>query len=227
MANSTRYTCDFENDTKETWTFCVYQTFPQSTGIQSVAWKQTTVPKSGNSGVEWEISYQACILNYRQSSGKGVYKASQSLPTELGDKWKVIFEDNVQQLSQDGSAPSKNMVLIHNQSSRLADLGIGMDGDVAAVKPGVYSDNDAQFVVEPTYWVALFKDLEKGEVISSNQIHGPLEAKFAGGLTSLNYRAWIEGETFRFKEQNSEQLWIAPVSEIQTKLNIIQSRLTK
>jgi hypothetical protein len=226
MADSTTYSCDFQNDTPDTWTFCVYQTLPSSPGIQSVAWKQTTVPQSGESGVEWNISYLACLLNYRQSGGKGVYKASQKLTTNLGTAWKAVFENSSQQLLPDGSAPQKNMVLIKNKSGQLADLGFGMDGDVSMVKSNVYSDNSAQFIVEPMYWVALFKDLVKGEVISGNQIHGPLPAKFLGGFNNLSYRAWIEGETFNFKEEKSGQLVSAPLSEMQTKINIINSRRT-
>lgn len=47
------YYVDFANQTDRTWTMSVYQTVPGSIGLKSVSWKQTTVPKQGESGVEW------------------------------------------------------------------------------------------------------------------------------------------------------------------------------
>ena len=52
----------------------------------------------------------------------------------------------------------------------------------------------------PTYYIALFQNLTKGEVISGNQIIGPLEVVFKEGPESKNYVAKIEDETFIFEE---------------------------
>ncbi|QJW98023.1 hypothetical protein [Frigoriglobus tundricola] len=215
---ATVYHCDFENATKDTWTFCVYQEFPGSPGLDSVSWKQTTVPQSGESGVEWVIDYLVGIVNYKQSGGKGVYKASQKLGTQLGQKWDTRMESGAQQLFEAGSAPQKNQLLIDNSSGLLANLAVGMDGDIAVVRSNVYSGNAAQFTVEPIYWVALYKDLVKGEVISGNQIHGPLPVKFAGGATSLVFRAYIDGQTFVFEQEGTSNRSTAPLTEMQARI---------
>ncbi|MGB0524320.1 MAG: hypothetical protein ACPGJS_15225 [Flammeovirgaceae bacterium] len=195
-----RYTIEFTNKTTSTWTFCVYQKYPNSPGIKSVAWKQTTIPTQGQSGVEWNTQYQACIVDYKQVGGKGVYKASQTLNANLGQRWKCVFQDKVQQLLKDGKADDGGQLVIANQSNRKANLGIGMDGDVAAIKEDVYSANSAQFDATPKYYVAVYKDLEHGEIITSNQIHEPIEVAFEGGLMAKKYEAVEEGATFVFRE---------------------------
>lgn len=213
----TTYQVNFANQAPETWTLCVYQQLPDSIGLDSVSWKQTRVPKGGESGVQWNIQYLACLANYKQDGGKGVYKASQKLNTELGIQWKCDFLDGVQQLSQSGTTTA-GQLLITNQSLKLANLGIGMDGDIALVKKDVYSGNNAQFVVKPKYYVALFSNLTQGEVISGNQIHGPLEVVFGGGETVKNYVARVEGSTFIFEEEGTNNKIMAPYAQVQERL---------
>lgn len=216
----TTYTVNFANETPDKWTLCVYQELPESPGLDSVAWKQTTVPTQGESGVQWTIQYLACLADYRQTGGKGVYKASQKLGTNLGQKWKCIYNEDVQELQTDGSTTA-GQLLIANQSLRLANLGIGMDGDISLVKKDVYSGNNAQFTVKPTYYVALFKNLTKGEVISGNQIHGPLQVVFDGGQETKDYVARIEGETFIFEEVGTSNRAEAPIKEMNERITAL------
>lgn len=223
-AAPTIYNIDFVNDTPNTWTFSVYQTLPASPGLKSVSWKQTTVPKGGESGVEWTINYLVAVLNYKQTGGKGVYKASQKLATELGQAWDAVFEDGAQQLAEAGKA-DKGQVIINNKSGELADLGIGVDGDVALVQPAVYSTASALFEVEPTYWVAIYKDIVKGEVISGAQVAGPLQVKFLNGATSLTYRAWVEGGVLNFALQTgATEVFRAPLDQLTARANLMHDR---
>lgn len=216
----TTYQVNFANETPNTWTLCVYQTLPDSVGLDSVSWKQTRVPRNGESGVQWDIQYLACIANYKQTGGKGVYKASQKMGTELGIQWVCDYKEGVQQLSQSGTTTA-GQLLITNKSLELANLGIGVDGDIALVKRDVYSGNNAQFVVKPKYYVALFSDLTQGEVISGNQIHGPLEIVFSGGQTVKNYVAKIEGSTFVFEEIGTKNRAEAPYSQIEARVEAL------
>ncbi|CCE10147.1 hypothetical protein BRAS3843_40005 [Bradyrhizobium sp. STM 3843] len=221
LAAETTYSVDFENRTPDTWTMSIYQTLPTSPGLKSLSWKQTTVPKNGESGVEWSISYLVGIANYKQIGGKGVYKASQKLGTQLGQKWACRFQDGAQQLFEDGSA-NPGQVLIQNKSGDLANLGIGMDGDLALVQSNVYSGNSAQFEVAPVYWVALYKDVVQGEVISGNQVHGPLQVVFPGGVTHLTYEAYIDGNEFVFGLKGGPAVR-APLDQVEMRLRMLQA----
>ena len=224
-AASTTYSLDFINDTPNTWVFSVYQTLPNSPALKSLSWKQTTVPRSGESGVKWGISYQAAVLNYKQDGGKGVYKASQRLDTSLGDAWNVVFQGGTQELIKAGSAPGKGQVIINNKTTRLADLGIGMDNDIALVQPQVYGGASANFEVEPTYWVAMYKDVVKGEVISGAQVAGPIEVKFLNGATNLTFRAWLENAVLNFAPtDDSTSGFRAPLDQAIMRAEVMQRR---
>ena len=220
---STIYSINFENETPDTWTLCVYQTLPDSPGLDSVSWKQTKVPTHGSSGVQWGIQYLACLADYKQTGGKGVYKASQKLPTSLGKAWDCVYMDDVQQLIASGTT-TDGQLLLANKSQKLANLAIGMDGDIALVKSNVYSGNNAQFVVKPKYYVALYTNLTQGEVISGNQVHGPLEVVFAGGETEKNYVARIEGSNFIFEETNSNYKVVAPYAQVLERVEQLENR---
>ncbi|WP_193102719.1 hypothetical protein [Burkholderia sp. Z1] len=200
------YYVDFNNGTQQTWTMAVYQTLPSSIGLESVSWKQTTVPQSGSSGVTWDIFYNVAIANYQQIGGIGVYKASQTLKAELGTAWDCVFQDNVQQLiPASGSVPADS-ILINNKSASLANLGIGMSGQGSVYKKGVVSGAAAQFQVTPTYWVGLFNSLVLGEVISSNVVVGPLQLTYPSGLNLATVNATMDGSTIKLNITYGQQV---------------------
>lgn len=188
------YFANLENNTDRTWTFCVYQTIPTSVGLDSVAWKQTTVPQSGFSGVTWEVFYNVALANYKQDGGRGVYTASQTLNTQLGTAWDTIWQDNVQQLVPSGSAPQPDMIVINNISGRSANQGIGMSGQGAIYQNDVLSGSTSQFKVTPTYWGGLFNNLVRGEVISHNVVVGPVKLQYPSGMNNATITANLDGE---------------------------------
>lgn len=218
------YYIDFNNNTDATWTMGVYQQLPNSIGLESVSWKQTTVPTMGSSGVEWEVDYNVTIANYKQVGGVGVYKSSQTLVTELGSVWECIFKDNVQQLVQSsGSAPSDS-IIIKNNSNQLGNLGIGMSGQGSVFKKNVVSGATAQFQVTPTYYAGLFNNLVLGEVISSNVSIGPQKIVFPDGMNCATVEANMSGNTIKMSVSYSQ---VSQVSrEVLDRLLSIQQERT-
>ena len=189
------YYINFENNTTSTWTMGVYMTIPKSVGLESVTWLQTTAPQSGSTGVSWEETYDVAITNYKQDGGIGVYKASQTInDVSLGTAWNIVYEDNVQQLQAAGST-SAGQILIQNQSGLLANPGIGMSGQTSVVKSNVYSGSHGEFEVTPTYYVALFNDVQLGTVISSAIITDPLTVQFPSGQNAATLTASVDGES--------------------------------
>ena len=194
-AGAQSYFVDFENDSDHVWTMALFQTYPDSVGLESVAWLQARAANGGESGVKWDVDYQAMLADYAQSDGRGVYKASQKKTTLLGKKWKVTYENGLQQLFEDGSADRPDQIVIANQSGERANLGIGMSGNGAVFKRNVYSGAGAQFIVKPTYWLGLFNDVVRGEVISSNVVVGPKQLVFEDGKNAATVVAYIKGDS--------------------------------
>lgn len=195
MAN---YYVDFNNRTTETWTMAVYQELPNSIGLDSVSWKQSTAPRGGSTGVSWSEYFNVAIADYRQTGGIGVYKASQTLDADLGTAWDIVFQDGVQQLIETGTTTA-GQILITNKSNLLANPGIGMSGQGSVFKREMVSGASAQFSVKPTYYVGLFNKVQLGEVISSNVIVGPLKIVFPAGQNLATLDATMDGANINLK----------------------------
>lgn len=191
------YYVNFENDSDRTWTMAIYQKFPDSPGLDTVAWKLTSVPQQGFSGVTWNVSYNAALAAYHQIKPLGVYTASQALEARLGTEWDIVFDEGVQQLNYVGTLPENlgDHILINNRSGLTANPGVGMAGVGSAFKRDVLDNASAQFKVTPVYYAALFRDVQLGEVISSNIEVGPVKLTFNAGANVANIRATREGDS--------------------------------
>lgn len=191
------YYIDFVNNSGRTWTMGVYQTLPDSVGLESVSWLQTTVADGGESGVSWDVDYLAMLASYKQTAGKGVYKASQKKATSLGKRLRIVYSEGIQQLVEDGAADRPDQIYIFNDSGETANPGIGMSGQGAVYKKEIFSGTGSQFVVTPTYWVGLFNELVLGQVISSNVTVGPEKIKFGEGQNLATVTARVDGNTLK------------------------------
>jgi rhizosphere induced protein len=192
-----KYYIDFVNHSGRTWTMAAYQTLPDSVGLVSVSWLQTTAADGGESGVSWEVDYLAMLGNYKQEGGKGVYKTAQKKTTALGKRWKIVYKEGLQQLVEDGAADRPDQIYIFNDSGEIATPGFGMSGQGAVYKSEVLSGTGAQFVVTPTYWVGLFRQVVLGEVISSNVVVGPEKLTFPSGFNLATVTARLDGSTLK------------------------------
>ncbi|CAG8441142.1 13842_t:CDS:2 [Ambispora leptoticha] len=193
------YFVDFINEVPdETLTFGVYQTFPNTPGIDSVAWLRADVPESGTAGVKFTETY--CVVNadYYDDDAKGRYKASQILDTQLGTAWSLIDKDTISQFDKKsvGSSNASNLIVIRNNSKTTASLGIGMSGKLSAIKRKVYVGATAAFKVTPVIYVGVFTDLEVGEVITDDVILSNSKIVFDGNNVAT-IRAYLKGHQFK------------------------------
>ncbi|CAG8441208.1 13848_t:CDS:2 [Ambispora leptoticha] len=193
----TTYFIDFINEVPDdTLTFGVYQTFPNTPGIDSVAWLRADVPEKGIAGVKFNETY--CVVNadYFDDNEKGRYKASQTFDTKLGTAWELIEKDGVAQFDKRvSSSNADNLIVIRNSSKTTASLGIGLSGKLSAIKRKVYVDSVAAFKVTPTFYVGVFTDLEIGEIITDDVILANTKIVFDGDNVAT-IRAYLTGHVF-------------------------------
>ncbi|CAG8548329.1 7155_t:CDS:2 [Ambispora gerdemannii] len=193
----TDYFVDFINDVPdETLTFGVYQKFPNTPGIDSVAWLRADVPESGSAGVKFTETY--CVVNadYSDDDAKGRYKASQTFDTKLGTAWRLIEKNGVSQFDKKiDPSNADNLIVIKNASKTTASLGIGMSGKLSAIKRKVYVDATAAFKVTPTFYVGVFTDLEIGDIITDDVILANKKIVFDGDNVAT-IRAYLKGHVF-------------------------------
>lgn len=187
-----QYSVGFQNLTDRTWTMGVYQTIPNQHGMDSVSWQQTTASKGGFSGVQFDVRYNVALATYSQSGGRAFYSTSQLLGADLGTAWEIVVRDNVAQLIPAGAAGSAE-ILVRNNSNNAASPGIGMSGSPSVFVRSLAIGETASFQVTPTYYVGLFTELKKGEVISTNVSFGPLRLQYPTGETNATLTATMDG----------------------------------
>lgn len=220
------YYVDFNNNTDRTWTMAVYQTLPNSVGLDSVSWLQSTAPKGGSTGVQFDLTFNVALANYKQDGGIGVYKASQTLSADLGSAWQIVYADGVQQLEPAGSAPLPQQILITNASNKSANPGIGMSGSPSVYKPNVNSGAAAQFQVTPTYYVGLFNNVVLGQVISSNVIVGPKVLQYPSGDTQATVTADLDGDKIILRIDYGATVSLS-LAEVETRLAFADFRASQ
>jgi rhizosphere induced protein len=201
------YSISMQNDLPQTWTFGVFQTYPNTAGIDSVAWKQQVLASTEKGSVSWQPSSNACIASYSQIKGIGVYSSDQIIPAQPGSAWKVVLQNGHQQLQQDTSTPTgPDQILISNESGQIANPGIGMSGIATAYMKELYSGVDVIFNLPSTYWVALFRQVAAGDAISDLSSTTPLLISFPGGLYSADVQAYLDGGAVLMSVQYTQMI---------------------
>ncbi|WP_452601037.1 hypothetical protein [Pontimicrobium sp. MEBiC06410] len=214
MSSVISHTIQFNNKTKDAWTFCIYQQLPNTIDLDSVSWKQERTAPSGEALIKWDVTYLVGLAKYNKE--KNVYTPTQKKETNLGKEWICENKDAVLQLIAGGETNASN-ILIRNRSGEIANLATGMDNSITVVKREVYSGLNIPFTIAPKYYVALFTNLVEGEVIFDNQICGPLEVVFANGQTSKVYEARVEGANFILEEVGTVNRIIVSHKEVQSR----------
>eukprot|EP00731_Ephydatia_muelleri_P017634 Em0010g732a len=94
---SEAYEVTFLNDSDASYHFALYQHFPKSPGLNSVAWKVRGIPPKGvipsSAVVNWTMNYGVSIANWNPNGA--VYTSSQVVAAELGKEYHVTLTDGI------------------------------------------------------------------------------------------------------------------------------------
>ncbi|CAG8441219.1 13849_t:CDS:2 [Ambispora leptoticha] len=171
--------------------------FPDSPGIDSIAWLRADVPENGFAGVSFNNTYNVVNADYSNPNARGRYISKQIFDTKLGTAWQLVEKNGVAQFSKNvGDSAGDNMITIKNASRSIASLGVGMAGRLSAIKKRVYVGATAAFKIIPQYYVGIFADLEVGTMITDDVIIANKLIDF-NGVNAVKVRAYIEGSQIK------------------------------
>ena len=89
-------------------------------------------------------------------------------------------------------APSGQINFKNNTQTTLK-MGFCLNDKVIAVNPdGVEAGNTMQYQVHPTYYMACYRNIQQGQLITSDQALGPVTVKFPSGSTKATVKAGVE-----------------------------------
>ena len=181
---ATEYEIQFKNSSNNAYHFGVYQDYPKSPGLKSVVWQVRGLPKNSRNKITWQMNYGVAIAGWDKNDES--YSGLQIVPAELGKAYQV----NIQQVNipgidhhpvqTDNHLESTNQIKLHNNTSQKFDLGFALDGNLIAVTPSC-GNQWANFIVHPSYYVALYRDVKLGKLIDSSIQVGPVKIEFDSG----------------------------------------------
>ena len=188
----TTYYMKFVNQTNDWWHFGVYQTFPESPGLESVVWKEEGVPTGGQSEISWKMDYGVSITNF---NGKNV-AAKQIVSANLGCDYQVITKDGIIGIDSAAistSEPADIIALTNNTNPATpVDMGFALDGAIIAFNGNVGGKQSSNYQVHSKYYVALFRDVKVGDLVTSDISVAPIVVEYQQGNTHATVTAFID-----------------------------------
>lgn len=201
---STCYHITCKNSTDESYHFGVYQTFPSSPGLKSVAWQVRGVPPKGElastADIDWTMMYGISIAKWDSDGQK--YTGKQVVSAELGKVYEVIITQGdiptIHPIPTGTTSPG--LIKFKNNTDRKLDMGFTLSGELVTVQPSVYGGQTINYEVHPTYYVACYRDIERGQLVDSGLEIGPVEVKYQDGYSKCDVEAAIVDGKYLLKD---------------------------
>ena len=183
---SEAYEVTFLNDSDTSYHFALYQHFPESPGLNSVAWKVRGIPPKGvipsSAVVNWTMNYGVSIANWNPNGA--VYTGSQVVAAELGKEYQVILTDgDIPAIQSDPIGDTHpGYITLVNDTNIALEMGVTIDGTFVAVQT-VNGGERMNFGTVPTFYTACFRSIKVGQSVSSGIALSPVQIRFENGYT--------------------------------------------
>ena len=193
----------FVNSTDKTCFYGVYQEFPESPGLQSVAWQVRAVPPKVTSAIDWTIQYGVAVANWDANDKS--YTSQQIVNAKLGFTYKVsLMEGAIPVIDPVPTGPTTDgLIQFENNTNKTLDLGFTLDGRLIAVQNVFGGELIICMVQHPSYYVACFRDIIKeGQFVDSRsgvQI-GPVKVAYGNGYDKCEVEAAVSGGHYILKD---------------------------
>ena len=179
---SMRYTLRFKNSTQNAYHFAVYQKYPNSPGLDSVAWQIQGLGPGATSRVDWSLDYQSAIVRWDANDSR--YSGIQMQLAALGQSYKINTEDRdipVISATPVGTTDPGQIKLKNNTNPpQTMNLGLAIANKLVAAVKGVHSGESVKFRVHPKYYIACFCGIKEGQLVSDHEgvELGPVTVEF-------------------------------------------------
>ena len=193
------YQVQLVNSTDQAYHFAIYQKYPDSPGLQSVAWKIERLGHSAEETVSWKLHYSVAITNW--DAKNNAYKGKQMRPAELKKTYEVKLADgDIPDINDTpiGEAADGHVKLANNTRETLK-MGFGIDGSLIVVQDDVRPGAASEFYVHPTYYVACYRQIKHGQMVDAGVQLDPVELQFKDGYTTYKVEAVDDAGVHRLK----------------------------
>ena len=178
------------NSTDQPWHFGVYQKYPSSPGLTSIAWQVRGIPPktspnvpAASAQINWTMEYGVCIANFDSDNRK--FTGVQYAPALLGNNYKVISLDNIPSVSATPTGTGNpDQIVLKNATSPPATkltMGFTLSNNIVAIENDVGGMQRTIFRVHPSYYVACYRNITHGQLVDEGVSFGPIEVRYEEG----------------------------------------------
>ena len=185
------YHIKFHNRTDTPWHAGVYQKFPTIPGI-SIVWKSCRLPPESYNDLGFKLQYGVVLANWDEA--EMIYLGQQQRNAVLGAAYQAKFYDgDIPSIDAEptGSAKAKDEIQVQNNTTSMLNIGVTLDGDLLFMED-VQGGTISNFKVHPTYYVALYHSIKKGQMADAGVSTEPLQVQFKDGCTIAEVEAVTE-----------------------------------
>ena len=188
---ATNYTVQFKNSTQKAYHFAIYQKYPYRPGLDSVAWQVRGLGPNAVNRVDCSLDYQVAIANW-DANGRQ-YSGIQMQPATMGQFYEVTTTEsdipviNVPPTQTDGPG----LVKLQNNTNpaQAVTMGFAIGNMLVAVEKDVQSGEVVEFSVHPQYYVACYRAIKPGQLVSEGVELGPVTLEFKNECTDYTVEA--------------------------------------
>jgi len=189
MASS--YTVHFKNSTKNAYHFAIYQKYPNSPGLESVAWQVRGLGPGATNRVDWTLDYQVAIADWDDDNQQ--FSGSQLKAASLGHVYEVkttqgdipVINPNPTETTGPGLIKLQN----NTNPAKAVTMGFAIDRELVAAQKQVDAGEAGEFSVHPKYYVACFRNIKQGQLVSEGIELGPVLLEFEKENTNYTVEA--------------------------------------
>ena len=188
---ATSYTVRFKNSTKNAYHFAIYQKYPNSPGLNSVAWQVRGLASGATNRVDWTLDYQVAIADWDADNQQ--YSGSQLKPASLGQVYDVkTTQGDIPDINPKPiETTAAGLIKLQNNTkpAQAVTMGFAIGQKLVAVENRVQAGEAAEFVVHPQYYIACFRDIKQGQLVSEGIQLGPVTLEFQNEFTDYTVEA--------------------------------------
>lgn len=190
----------FKNSTDRAYHFGVYcdKNYPESPGLQSVAWQVRGLGPQANDSVDWTMNYGIAIAKWDKDGPGKSCAGKQIADAKLGNAYEVTtLQKDIPSINSApllGAKVAKDQIKLYNNSNVSLTLGFTVDKNIICVEDNVPPgpDSGTNYIVHPTYWVALYRDIKLGMLVDAGVEVGPVKVKYEHGYTIAEIECTVE-----------------------------------
>ena len=188
---ATSYTLRFVNSTQNPYHFAVYQKYPNSPGLDSVAWQVRGLGPGATNRVDWTLDYQVAIADWDANAGQ--FCGSQILSATLGQVYEVTTVQGdipvINPTPIESTEPGLIKLRNNTHPAQTLTMGFAIGNQLVAAEKGVDAGESVEFSVHPTYYIACFRDIKQGQLVSEGIKVGPVMVEFQHEFTDYTVEA--------------------------------------